>query len=210
MNKNRINGLRSEKTYRLVQLAVWTALTIVLSIVPFLGYITIGPLSMTTVHIPVIIGAILLGPVDGAFLGFVFGAMSIIMAPVLQPLTAFVFNPFVPLGNFSSAIIAIVPRMLVGIVAAYIYRLIMIKDKKGYFASLAAGIGGALTNTIFVLGGIYIFFGQQYAVAAKMPFKALFAALLGVVASNGIFEAIVAAVVVTAVTKALLTVQRRM
>ena len=209
MSNSRRIGLRNEKTRYIVQLAMWTALTLILAFVPFLGYITIGPFSITTVHIPVIIGAVMLGPAAGAFLGLVFGITSIIQATLQMPVTAFMFSPFVPFGNFCSVIIAIVPRVLVGVAAAYIYKFIKIKDKKGYIATLAAGIAGALTNTILVLGGVYIFFGQQYAAANKVAFSTLFGILLGVVATNGIVEAVVAAVVVTAVTKALFAVYKR-
>ena len=188
---------------------MWTALTLILAFVPYLGYITIGPFSITTVHIPVIIGAIMLGPEAGAFLGLVFGITSIIQATLQMPLTAFMFSPFVPFGNFYSVIIAIVPRVLVGLAAAYIYRLIKIKDKRGYFASMAAGIVGALTNTVFVLGFAYLFFGQHLASVDKLPYSSLFAVLLGVVATNGIVEAVVAAVAVTAVTRALLVAMKR-
>ena len=189
---------------------MWTALTLILALVPNLGYIPLGPFNITTVHLPVIIGAVMLGPGAGAFLGLVFGITSIIHATVTMPITAFMFSPFVPFGNFYSVIVAIVPRVLVGAVAAYLYRLIKIKDKRGYFASLAAGIAGSLTNTVLVLGGAYVFFGRQYAASNSIPFDGLFAFLLGVVASNGIVEAVVAAVVVTAVTKALFAAKKRL
>lgn len=190
-------------------LALFTALTILLAFVPYLGYITIGPFSITTVHIPVIIGAVILGPAAGAFLGCVFGITSIIQATMQMPITAFMFSPFVPFGNFYSVIIALVPRILVGVFAAYVFRLIKIKDKRGYFASLAAGLVGALTNTIFVLGGAYLFFGQHFSDVQKIPLQNLLKVLLGVVATNGILEAVFAAVAVTAVSKALFAVMRR-
>lgn len=208
MNKS-INATRSEKTRYLVQLSMWTALTLILAFVPNLGYIPIGPFYVTTVHIPVIIGAVMLGSGAGAFLGLVFGITSIVQATLTMPITAFMFSPFVPFGNFWSVIIAIVPRVLVGVVAAYLYRLIKIKDKKGYIASLAAGIAGSMTNTILVLSGAYVFFGQRYADANSIPFKDLLAVLLGVVATNGIVEAVVAAVIVTAVVKAITAAMRR-
>ncbi len=194
---------QKEKTRRLVYLAMWTALTLLLGFVPWLGYINIGLISITTVHIPVIIGAVMLGPVDGAFLGGIFGLTSLIQATFTPLPTSFMFSPFVPFGNFYSVIIAMVPRILVGVVAAYLFIIIKKVDKWGYFASLAAGIGGALTNTLLVLGLTYVFFGDKFASANKIPFKDLLKALLTVVATNGIFEAIFAAIVVTAVTKAL-------
>jgi uncharacterized membrane protein len=212
LNKNVTLGANKtnfEKIRWLVMLAMWTALTWLLAFVPFLGYINIGPFSITTVHIPVIIGAIMLGPAAGAFLGGMFGLTSIIQATLQAPITAFIFSPVVPFGNFNSILVAMVPRILVGIVAAYVYKFIKIKDKSGYFATLAAAILGALTNTIFVLGGAYLLFGPKFASAQKIPFNTLFKVLLGVVATNGIFEAVFAAVVVTAVTKALFAVMKR-
>ncbi|HEX2938410.1 MAG TPA: ECF transporter S component [Ruminiclostridium sp.] len=207
---NAVNGIRNEKSLKLVQLAMWTALTVLLAFVPSLGYITIGPFSITTVHIPVIIGAIMLGPAAGAFLGFMFGLTSVIQATLQVPLTAFIFSPFVPFGNFTSLIIAFVPRILVGVVAGYLYILISKKDKRGYISALAAGIAGSLTNTILVLGGAYLFFGSQYSAAVNVPFKSLLWVILSVVGTNGILEAAVAAVAAAAVSKALFTVKKRM
>lgn len=204
MKINSVKSIRSRKNARLVQLSMWTALTLILAFVPYLGYITIGPFSITTVHIPVILGAIMLGPAAGAFLGFVFGLTSVIQATLQVPLTAFLFSPFVPFGDFRSLLIAFIPRILVGVFAGYMYLLIKKADKRGYIASLAAGIIGSLTNTVLVLGGAYLLFGHQYAQAANIPFKGLFWALLTVIATNGIVEAVVAAVIVTAVAKALL------
>jgi len=206
---NSSNGVRNEKNRRLVQLAMWMALTLILSFVPNLGYITIGPFSITTVHIPVIIGAVMLGPGEGAFLGFIFGLTSVIHATFEVPLTAFMFSPFVLFGKWYSLLIAFIPRILVGVFAAYVYRFIKIKDKKGYFASLAAGLVGSLTNTIFVLGGAYLLFGNQFAASMNKPFSSLFVALLAVVATNGIPEAIAAAVIVTGVSKALFAAMKR-
>lgn len=206
-----INGTRIDKTRYLVQLSMWTAITLILAFVPNLGYIPLGPFHhMTTVHIPVIIGAILLGPGAGAFLGFIFGLTSLIQATLQMPLTAFLYSPFVPFGNFWSAVIAIVPRVCIGIVAAYVYRLIKIKDKKGYVASLVAGVAGSLTNAILVLSGAYIFFGERYATVTGVPFKDLLFALLGVVATNGVIEAVAAAVLVTAVVKAITAAMKRL
>lgn len=209
MNSNASNVIRNQKVIRLTQLAMWTAITLILAFVPYLGYITIGPFSITTVHIPVIIGAVMMGPAAGAFLGFVFGLTSVIQATLQLPVTAFIFSPFVPFGNFSSLLIAFIPRILVGVFAGYIFILLKKIDKHGFFASLAAGIVGSMTNTIFVLGGAYILFGSQYAAVTKIPFKSLLWVILSVVGTNGVVEAIVAAVVVTAVSKALFAVKRR-
>ena len=113
--------MRTPKTQGLVLTALLVAVMLVMYSVPFLGYIPLGFMNATLMHIPVIIGAIMLGPGEGAFLGLVFGITSIIQATIQVPLTAFLFSPFVPLGSYKSAVIAIVPRVLVGVTEAYLY-----------------------------------------------------------------------------------------
>ena len=202
-------GIRNDKTRRLVMLALWAALTVILAFVPNLGYIYIGIFTITTVHIPVIIGAILLGPLDGAILGFIFGLTSVIHATFQPPATAFLFSPFVPFGNFNSLIIAIVPRVLVGVVAAYLFRFIRIKDKKGYIASLVAAIVSSLTNSVFVLGLAFLLFGKQFAAVNQKTLSGLFDVILFTIATSGVAEAITAAIVVTAAVKAITAAMKR-
>ena len=66
-----------EKTRNMVVTAVFMAIIIIMAFVPFLGYIPLGFMNATIIHIPVIVGAILLGPKSGAFLGLVFGLTSV-------------------------------------------------------------------------------------------------------------------------------------
>ena len=70
------NKLIESKTKRLVILAVFSAIIAVMAFT--VGYIPLGFMNATIIHIPVIIGAILLGPVEGGILGFVFGLTSLI------------------------------------------------------------------------------------------------------------------------------------
>lgn len=199
-----------KKTRYLVELAMWIAITLILAFVPNIGYLPIGPFYVTIVHLPVIIGAIMLGPLAGGILGFVMGLTSVIQATLMVPVTAFMFSPFVPFGNGWSLVIAIIPRICIGLSAAYLFKLISIKDKHGYVASLVSGIAGSLVNTILVLGGAYIFFGQQFAEASGVTFDALFGVIMATVTTNGLIEAAVAAVAVTAITKALFIARKHM
>ena len=57
---------------------IFTAIIIAMSVVPFLGYIPLGFMNATIIHVPVIIGAIILGPKYGAYLGLVFGVTSLV------------------------------------------------------------------------------------------------------------------------------------
>ena len=205
---------QTRSTLTMVQLSLLTAIIIVMATVPFLGYIPITPtIRATTIHIPVIIGAILMGPKAGGFLGFVFGLTSLATNTLNGGVTAFVFTPFYQLGdthgNFWSLVICFVPRILIGVVAGWLFRWIAKIDRTKVFACILAGIGGSMTNTILVMGGIYLFFGQEYAAAQEIAFDTLLAVIAGVIALNGVLEAIIAALLATLVARPLLSVLNR-
>ncbi len=205
-----MNTLRNTKSLAL--LGVLLAIEIILNFTP-LGLIPLGFMNATTLHIPVIIGAIFLGPIGGGILGASFGILSVITNTIRPNITSFVFSPFITIsntsGNFTSLVIAIVPRILIGVVAYYIYKVASKKCKNKITAYSLAALAGSLTNTIFVLGGIYLFFGSAYAAAKGLAFEALFGVILSVVAINGIPEAIVAAIVVSTMCKILSQIYKK-
>ena len=204
-----MNKLKNTKFVTL--LGVLLAIEIILAVTP-IGFIPLGFTKATTVHIPVIIGAIFLGPVGGFILGSAFGILSIIMNTVSPALTSFVFSPFITVGgtsgNLWSIVVALVPRMMIGITAYYSYKWVKKWNDKGIIAYAISGIVGSLTNTILVMGGIYLFFGQQYAAAKEVAFEALFGVIIGIIGMNGIPEAIVAAIIVATLCKVLKSVFR--
>ncbi len=197
----------ANKTTRLIQISLLAAIEIMLAFTP-LGFIPLGVINATTVHIPVIIGAILLGPAAGGLLGGIFGVCSIINNTIKPTITSFVFSPFYTAGGISggwrSLVVALVPRILIGVVAAYVYRLVARYNKNA--GCIAAGLAGSLTNTVLVLGSIYLLFGSEYAAIKGIAYEILFSVLMGVVASNGLPEAIVAAVLTTAISVPLMRV----
>ena len=187
---------------------IFTAIIIAMSVVPFLGYIPLGFMNATIIHVPVIIGAIILGPKYGAYLGLVFGVTSLVKATITPGVTSFVFSPFVTIGGYSgnmwSAVIAIV--------AYFVYKLIM-KAAHGIKGSQTvalwvAGIAGAMTNTLLVMNGIYIFFGQSYAAASNKAVEHIDDVILGIILGFGIPEAIVAGILTTAITKVLFKIMK--
>lgn len=204
--------MKKNKTRELVQVALLVAIIVLMAVTPFLGYIPLGFTKATLIHIPVIIGSIILGPLWGAFLGFVFGMTSLLNATFNPTVTSFVFSPFITIGgyggNFFSLIICFVPRMLIGVVPYYVHKAIQKASGKDGLALICAGVAGSMTNTILVMGMIYIFFGASYAAAQNMSITALNVAILSVVGINGIPEAIVAGIITTVVCKALLKVMR--
>ncbi len=198
----------------LTQMGLLTGLMVVMAFTP-LGYIPLGFMNATTMHIPVILGACLFGPKMGAVLGGLFGVTSVIRATLTPTLTSFVFTPFYSFspefhGSWKSLIVAIVPRILIGVVAGLAYQLAAKYVKQDAAAFAAAGFLGSITNTLGVLGLIYLLFGEQYAAAAGESFELLLGIIMGVVGTQGVPEAIIAAVLVCGVGKALSTVYRRM
>ena len=202
----------------LVQTALLGAIIFILAFTPSLGYIPLGVINATIIHVPVIIGSLVLGPKRGAILGFLFGLSSMILATTSPALTSFIFSPFLssgitPLGPVWSTIICFIPRILVGVVPYYVYEALkkFFKGKKGSDATslLISGVAGSLTNTLLVMGLIYVLFGHAYADAIGISYGALFGAILSVIAINGVLEAIVAAILSSAIVKALRYVNRR-
>lgn len=82
------------------------------------------PIKPTIVHIPVIIASIIYGPRVGVTLGFLMGLLSLTVNTITILPTSYLFSPFVPNGNIYSAIIAIVPRVLIGLTPYLVYKLL--------------------------------------------------------------------------------------
>ncbi len=72
-----------------------------------------------------------------------------------------------------------------------------------------SAIAGSLTNTLLVLGGIYVFFGETYAQVIGESFNALLSLIGITIATNGIPEAILAALIAMAAVKPLLAVNKK-
>lgn len=188
---------RGYSSLGMVQTALFAALIVALSFLPFIGYIPLGFTNATTIHIPVILGSILLGPKRGAVLGGVFGLTSLINNTLYPKVTSFVFTPFfsggVAEGGIGSLVICFVPRILVGVVPYYVYKFLSRRDRRRPLALAVAGFAGSLTNTLLVMNLIYLLFGEQWAAAQGKAGEFLYGVILGVIGVNGVPEAIVAA-----------------
>ncbi len=189
--------VKNNQVYHKVLYALFTAIIIVQNFVPFLGYIPIGPLNLTIIHVTVIIAALTLGPSGGAIVGGIWGVITFVRAFVwpTSPLAAIVFvNPLV----------SVLPRILIGVVAGYVFRWLTHKMRQQYLALGIAGLLGSLTNTFLVLGQIYLFYNGHSQALYQIDTKAMMPYLLGVIATNGIPEAIIAAIVAPLIAKPLM------
>ncbi|MGM9531279.1 ECF transporter S component [Intestinibacter sp.] len=180
---------RKVNVRRMAVISVLSAISIVLSMIPFVGYIKLGPVDATIMHVPVIIGAVVEGPLVGAAVGLIFGLTSLFKAFTEPSIASFCFmNP----------IISVLPRILIGVVAYYVYALMYKISKRVYLSGFVAGVLGSLTNTIGVMGLIYIIYADKYMQAIGQSGNAG-KYILAICATNGIPEAIVAGILVAAV-----------
>ena len=179
-----------------------------------IGFIPLPVIKATTMHIPVILGAILLGPGAGAALGAVFGLCSIWANTTAPGLLSFAFSPFMSteglLGAAKSLWIALGCRILFGFVAGILWKIVKKIAKQDYIALPVTAVIATLCHTVFVMGSIYVLLADQYAQAKNVAFEAVFGLIMGTVTASGIPEAIAAAVLVTVIGKALIHLLERM
>ena len=154
------------------------------------------PIKPTIIHIPVIIASIIYGPRIGAILGTLMGLISVVTNTLVLLPTSYLFSPFVPNGNLNSLIIAMIPRILIGITPYFVYK--WMKNKPGL---VLAGAVGSMTNTVFVLGGIFILFSAVY----NGDIQAMLALVLS---ANSISEMVISAILTVAIVPALEKVKK--
>jgi len=175
---------------RIAVAGIFSAFTIVLTLIPSLGYIPIPPFSITTMHIPVIIAAVLDGPLTGAFVGLMFGLSSLYTAATIfsgMPVAPFFLNPLV----------SVMPRILIGIVAYYVFALLKRLIRNKTVSIVGAALGGTLTNTVGVLGMIYLLYAQEYveAVGATTVGKSALAIIFSGAIVNMLVEIVAASLI---------------
>ena len=197
--------MKSKKTLFLTQFSILLAIEAIFCFTPLGSLPALGPIVMTLAMIPVILTALLLGPKAGSLMGLFAGLFSLIIWTFMppSPIVAFIFSPFYSLGeisgNFGSLIICLVPRVLIGTVTGLCHqkfsKIFPQKDVLNYALSAALG---SLTNTFGVMGGIWLFFGNQYSTiaGASMLYVVGFTIL-----TSGVPEAIMSAIVAPAVCK---------
>ena len=179
----------SAQTRRMVQLAILIALEAVLTFTS-LGFIMIPPISITLLHIPVFIGAILMGPSAGGILGLAFGLFSMLKASTAAASPAdMAFSPFLSGSPLSSVVMCILPRVLLGVIAGGLYLLLSRKVKGDAVSMGVSAVAATFLHSKMVLGLLSLLF-------QALPLKDVIAALIGV---NCLLEMLAAAVVTAAV-----------
>lgn len=179
-----------QRLLMITTLGLLMAMIIIMTYIPNLGYITTGFFSITIIHIPVIIGAILTGPIGGLILGATWGLTSWHYATTLGTIEAAIFvNPLV----------SILPRILVGLIISYtalgLRKLIPLEFPRHIVVSIV----GTLSNTVLVLSAIFLF-ASSGLVTFNQGLSTIFTFVISL---NGSLEILSAALIAPVVLRAL-------
>ena len=177
---------RRQNTRAMVRASVLAALIIVMTIVPYTGYINYGLIEITTLHIVVAIGAVMLGWRYGLVLGLVWGVTC-----VLRALTNPLWAPFV------NPLISVVPRVIVGMVAGFVAEGMKKLRCRPMISAAVAAAAATITNTVLVLSALKLF---SVVLEGAPLLGTIYATLIGV---NGVIELVAAIVIVPSVIAAL-------
>lgn len=184
------------KAYRLTIRGILIAIIMVQSMVPFLGFIPLFAISLTIIHITVIVAAITLGTKDGMLIGLIWGLLTMVRAWTM---------PTTPLDTlvFTNPIVSVLPRILVGLVAGVVFTIMYKKTKQFYKASIVAAGLGALTNTVLVLTAMGVLYTGPVAEANGTTTAGLVYVLLAAVGTNGIPEMLAAMFITPLIVRAI-------
>lgn len=199
---------KTAKILRLTQLSVLVALLLIFGFTN-IGYIKIGVIEITLNIIPVAVGAIVLGPSAGAICGTVFGLTSFWQA--VSGMSAF-GAMLVNVSPVLTFVLCFVPRILEGLLTGYIFKGLSKISKSNSMPCAVSGLSCPLLNTLMFVGLFILLFGKTdvfaslYGQSAASNIVAFFAWFVGL---NGVIEAIAGFVIATAISKALLTANKR-
>lgn len=145
------------KVRQITLAAILTAIILLMAFTP-LGYLRVGPVSITFLVIPVVIGGMMLGPIWGGFLGAVFGATSFAQCFMGDPFGA----ALVAISPLATAVTCFIPRILIGVVAGLLFKALWKVSKTSTISFVGTAVAGTLTNTVFFIGMVIGFFRNSY------------------------------------------------
>lgn len=193
------NTNTSARTGYLVRISSLIAIMLLLEATG-LGMIHVGVLELTILQIPVVIGAIILGPSAGALLGGVFGAISFWECFGRSAFGA----ALLAINPLSTLIVCFVPRILMGFLCGLIFKALYSIDKTKLLSFAASSLAGALLNTVLFMTALMLLFGNDPFILNMRGSLGLLPFLVAFVGLQGLVEAIVCFLVGAAVSKALI------
>lgn len=151
--------MKNTKLYKFVLLALFVALELVFRLIG-LGRVPIGPLNMSFLTVPIAIGAMLMGPVQGMILGAVFGLCSLWDAVTGA---GGMTNIFFGISPVHTVILCVATRALMGLLTGLIFKAIRKVDRTNTLAYFIGAFSAPFLNTLFFMGYIVLaFYGTEY------------------------------------------------
>lgn len=162
--------MTNKKVLYLTEMGVLIAILLIMSFTP-LGYLPVGAISVSLLTIPVVIGAIVLGPTAGAILGFIFGITSFVQCFGTDAFGTFLFS----INPFYTFIMCVGARTLMGFLTGLIFKGLRKIDKTKVISYAITSLCGALLNTLLFCGLLLILFWPKQSETKQyiyIPFTA--------------------------------------
>lgn len=185
--------------YKMVLIALFIALMMVMNFTP-IGYITVtGAFSITLMTIPVALGAACTGVSGGTILGFIFGLTSFLQAFgigfLIDPSAAPLFNE----NPFGYVVTCFIPRILTGFAAGLLFSLFEKKNNTGIWAFGVSSAIVPLLNTALFMSSYILFYSNTSFGGAVMS------VLLTILTVNFLIELLVTTIAGTVISKVVYT-----
>lgn len=199
----------------------YIAIIILFTFTP-LGFIHLGFVKLTLLHIPVILASLILGKRRGALVGFCFALLSLIINTMSPSLMSFAFSPIIPVygsshGSIFALVVCFVPRIILGYFPGVIVEIIEARLRRNHsdssltfsnhykkknqliiYALLA--FFSTLLHTALVATMLIVFFLPAISALREITITEGIFAILFLCFNNGIAEAILALIVVPSLT----------
>lgn len=193
--------MKNKKTLEMVQTAVLIAIILLMAFTP-LGFLRTGALSISLITIPVVVGAMVVGPGCGALLGLVFGLASFYQCFGMDPFGAALLG----INPILTFLVCVPTRALMGYLSGLIFKGLMKVDKTKTVSYFTAGLSGAFLNTLFFMSMLMIcFFNTEFiqGINESMGNLNVFAFVVAFCGINGLLEMPMSCIVGGGVAKAL-------
>lgn len=185
--------MRNKKVYEIAVISIFVALVVAFAMIPQVGYITIGVIALTTVHIPVLIGGTFGGRKVAYALALTFGLSSLW------------YSFIAPAGiniAFQNPLVSVLPRILFGLAFVEIYELSKKFISNKYIAVSVHMILSTIVHTLLVTFAL-VLFGLPTLVAEGWPTE-IVPLFIGLFTVNGVFEALAAGFIAAPIARRLL------
>ncbi len=196
--------MQKKNMIKFAQLAILSAIIILMTFTP-LGYFRMPGIEITFITIPVVIGAMTLGPLYAGVLGGVFGLTSFLQC-------VFALSPFgatlLGIDPILTLILCMVPRILIGVGAGYLFKAFKSKNILAFFT---CALSGSLINTIGFVGGLILLFGSTEYISGMMAGSAnVIAFFIAFVGINGVIEAIACTALGALIAKPIYNINKKL